>query len=532
MPSVYDLIYWPEWLTARDGSDSAQVTWSFSVTFIVIMMTLAAFGVIASDSQDVSPNVPLSTERKSVRKLRLPDQCVRAGQSSEPRRKSLALRLYMRVMSTNDLAKTLEWDNAEFDISNVGDRRPLVVFINRKSGGGQGVSIISELRLLLHKLQIVDLQDEGPEDALKWWSTTGLKYRVLVCGGDGTIAWVLETIERLELDYAPPVAVMPLGTGNDLARVLGWGGGFSGGNVSSILKEVADAHAAVLDRWQLVFRDVACPGRPVDLPAEGRERKRAIMCNYFGIGVDAAVALDFHQMRESSPHLFVSRLINKLWYIRSGTLNFLKKSCKNLASKVVLECDGKVIEVPANLEGIVVLNIPSFGGGSDLWGSAVVDTSGSEDTDSSDDTSPTHSKSVLRSLSSLRPSMQDQRLEVVGVHGSFQLGAAQIGLYKAKRLAQCSTVRIVTKASLPVQVDGEPWMFDKDGEIDITWRSEAFMLSNSTQAANSGLATDIVEWALQRKVITAEQRNTMQKEIARRALRAQSASAIGLSSMG
>lgn len=81
-------------------------------------------------------------------------------------------------------------------------------------------------------------------------------YKILVCGGDGTIGWVLQCLDNVGQDSecsSPACAIVPLGTGNDLARVLCWGSGYTGDeDPLNLLRDVIDAEKSMLDRWTVV----------------------------------------------------------------------------------------------------------------------------------------------------------------------------------------------------------------------------------------------------------------------------------------
>lgn len=81
-----------------------------------------------------------------------------------------------------------------------------------------------------------DLENGGPLPGLYVFRKIR-DYKILVSGGDGSVGWVLQCLDNVGQDsecQSPPCAIVPLGTGNDLARVLRWGSGYTGGKYLSI----------------------------------------------------------------------------------------------------------------------------------------------------------------------------------------------------------------------------------------------------------------------------------------------------------
>lgn len=108
----------------------------------------------------------------------------------------------------------------------------------------QGAKLLQKFQWLLNPRQVFDLTQGGPKlgyfEMLLIWLWIGSLFcpfrfrlelfrkvpqlRVLACGGDGTVGWVLSVLDQIGISPQPAVGVLPLGTGNDLARALGWGG--------------------------------------------------------------------------------------------------------------------------------------------------------------------------------------------------------------------------------------------------------------------------------------------------------------------
>ena len=162
-----------------------------------------------------------------------------------------------------------------------------MVFVNSRSGPQQGQILITQLRRLLNPIQVWDLADGGPEKLLESFCVLS-RLRILVCGGDGTVSWIISALEAMKLERWPPIAILPLGTGNDLARVHGWGGGYNHESLIDLLDQVSDAYISLLDRWEMTVEN-----------RKGRVTNKKSFFNYLGVGVDAQAALQVHMVRKA-----------------------------------------------------------------------------------------------------------------------------------------------------------------------------------------------------------------------------------------
>ncbi|KAE9420131.1 hypothetical protein Angca_004883, partial [Angiostrongylus cantonensis] len=222
-----------------------------------------------------------------------------------------------------------------------------------------------------------------------------------------------------------------------------------------------------------------------------------VMNNYFGIGLDAKIALEFHNKREESEkvsllfgakfstfaYTFIrlplktrsrSRLF--MWYGILGGKELMQRTYRNLDQRIRLECDGVPVELPS-LQGIVILNIPSYSGGANFWGSAKDEIFAAQ-------------------------SFDDRLLEVVALFGVIHVATSRVPnvvRLQNHRIAQCRHVRIIIMGneSIPVQVDGEPWL-QPPGIMQIVHKNRAQLL-----VKNAAFDATLKRWEEQKERTTA-----------------------------
>uniref|UniRef100_A0ABI7Z345 Diacylglycerol kinase n=2 Tax=Felis catus TaxID=9685 RepID=A0ABI7Z345_FELCA len=343
--------------------------------------------------------------------------------------------------------------------------KPLLVFVNPKSGGNQGAKIIQSFLWYLNPRQVFDLSQGGPKEALEMYRKVH-NLRILACGGDGTVGWILSTLDQLRLKPPPPVAILPLGTGNDLARTLNWGGGYTDEPVSKILSHVEEGNVVQLDRWDL--RAEPNPDAGPEERDEGATDRLPldVFNNYFSLGFDAHVTLEFHESREANPEKFNSRFRNKMFYAGTAFSDFLMGSSKDLAKHIRVVCDGtdltpKIQDLKPQC--IVFLNIPRYCAGTMPWGHP----------------GEHHDFEPQRH--------DDGYLEVIGFTMT-SLAALQVGGH-GERLTQCREVVLTTSKAIPVQVDGEPCKLAAS-RIRIALRNQATMVQKAKRRSAAPLHSD------------------------------------------
>jgi diacylglycerol kinase family enzyme len=161
--------------------------------------------------------------------------------------------------------------------------------------------------------------------------------RIIVAGGDGTVREVINGIMISTRD--PVVGIIPRGTGNDLARALGYYKRF----VDNPLLYLDDLTAGIEKPKYRFCRVLSLNGK-------------VYFANYLGIGFDARIARKFHENRSLPLYnrlIYLICIINSLPFKVKEPIRISFKDTESRRYKRTIE----------NFKNLLLINIPSYAGG-------------------------------------------------------------------------------------------------------------------------------------------------------------------------
>ncbi|CAF1570629.1 unnamed protein product [Rotaria magnacalcarata] len=385
--------------------------------------------------------------------------------------------------------------------------KPVVFFINKLSGGQKSEEVYRKLVRRLNPRQIFLLENDATiTQAMRIYSSLA-NVRICVCGGDGTVGWVLSCLlEIFPTLENPPVTICPLGTGNDLSRVLGWGKQYDIKQLFRTVPQIFDAQPVALDRWLINFETLEmttatsnyenpvvpqCLCFAIDHPKFVRSTNLSMyehhlkpinkyFFSHLSFGLDAAIALDFHTRRIRDPSQFTSPLKNKIHYLsesRKYFKEFFFADAWNLGLYMRLICDDQdLTDSIRSCHTLVLMNSPGYAAGTNPWDSSLMNRN---DELSTDQTTMNFNLTTGSPTSANRFTRQyygDRKIEVVGLNTK-EMAFIHLGV-QGQRIAQCCDVHLELNRPMPAQMDGEPFFLAEPTVVKITHAGQVFVLRN------------------------------------------------------
>ena len=226
--------------------------------------------------------------------------------------------------------------------------------INPISGGGQGKSILKFVPEIMRSMDFSssDWSSELTDGARlrEQIRETAEKTETLIAvGGDGTISTILSVLLESGLAGRVRLGLIPLGTGNDLARVLNLYETFVNKGLLFLVRRLVLAKSRPFDIW--------------------RVNGDFVLANYFSSGIDARIAHDFNSDRSLGKISGKSVFANKLHY--SNRFLADRGHCLGKASLGLRLDNGEWTDRDVSgFRTVIVGNIPSFASGANPFDGA------------------------------------------------------------------------------------------------------------------------------------------------------------------